>query len=300
MRICLACATEINLPAWNCARCGWTPEHSGNLVLFAPHISGAGESYDPGWYEELASLESSNFWFVARNHLIRWLASRYFPLNGKYLEVGCGTGYVLQMLHKSFPGWTMFASEAQPEGIEFAKKRVPGEVTFFQMDACAIPFRNEFDVIGAFDVLEHIRDDVTAINQIHAALKPGGYFILSVPQHIFLWSKYDEAGCHFRRYSAHDLENKLQAADFLLLESTSFNSLLLPLMVLSRYSRFLKKGSDADPVDVLQELRLSSPLNYLLSSVLKLEFQLTKLGIRWPVGGSRIIVAKKPDTKETI
>jgi SAM-dependent methyltransferase len=260
-------------------------------IHFSEHISGVTESYNPAWYEELAKLEAENFWFVARNRIIKWLAKRVLSVNGNYLEVGCGTGFVLQMLQKTFSGWKICATEAQPEGIEFARKRVSADVSFFQMDACNIPFRDEFDAIGAFDVIEHIPDDVAAIAQIHSAIKPGGHFILSVPQHMFLWSKYDEAGCHFRRYSADELETKLKAAGFSILMSTSFNSLLLPLMMLSRA---MKKGDEGGAVDVLEELRLSYAVNFGLSVILRIEFMLIRLGVRFPFGGSRIVVALKP------
>jgi SAM-dependent methyltransferase len=238
----------------------------------------------------LARLEAGNFWFVARNRLIRWMVMRYLLANGSYLEVGCGTGFVLQMLCKTFPKWRIYATEAQPEGIGFARQRVPADVSFFQMDACNIPFRDEFDAIGAFDVIEHIPDDVAAIAQIFSALKPGGHFVLSVPQHMFLWSKYDEAGCHFRRYSAAEIESKLKVAGFSIVVSTSFNSLLLPLMMLSRA---MKKGDGAGQVDVLEELRLSSTVNTALSIILRIEFLLIRFGVRFPVGGSRIVVAQK-------
>lgn len=263
---------------------------TSGVVQFAPHIYGASESYDPAWYEELAGLEAGNFWFGARNRLIRWLAKRYLPTNGNYLEVGCGTGFVLQMLQKAFSGWRINATEAQSKGIEFARERVPADVTFFQMDACHIPFRDEFDAVGAFDVIEHIPDDVAAIAQVHSALKPGGHFILSVPQHMFLWSKYDEAGCHFRRYSATEIESKLKAAGFSILASSSFNSLLLPLMMLSRAT---KKGNSGGQVDVLEELRLSPAVNAALSAVLRIEFLMIRSGVRFPIGGSRIVVAQK-------
>ena len=290
VKTCLLCQHEIPTEKWNCNYCGWTPIQQNGVILFAPHISGVTESYDPVWYEELASLEAGNFWFVARNRLIDWLASRYLPDKSKYLEVGCGTGFVLHMLHKKFPHWQISATEVQPEGLEYAKHRVSSDVLLLQMDSCAIPFRNEFDVIGAFDVIEHISDDVTAIQQIHSALKPGGFFILSVPQHMFLWSKYDEAGCHFRRYDSVDIKNKLKAAGFSILFSTSFNSLLLPFMMLSRITG--KEKADGK-IDVLEDLRLSSVVNHVLSFILKIEFVLLRLGIKFPFGGSRIVVAQK-------
>lgn len=290
MKICLSCAEKIVGKIWKCDNCGWMPQNSDDVVLFAPHISGAGESYDPIWYDELAFLESKNFWFIARNRLIDFLAKRYFSQNSKYLEVGCGTGFVLQMLHKKFPNWSICATEAQLHGFSFARKRVTNEVKFFQMDACAIPFKEEFDVVGAFDVIEHIRDDVLAISQIHAALKPNGYFILSVPQHMFLWSRYDEAACHFRRYSKSELHGKLTEAGFSIIESTSFNSILLPLMAGSRY---FMKTKDAVSFDVLQELRLKPRVNFFLSALLAIELRLIALGMRWPFGGSRLVIAKK-------
>ena len=290
MKFCLQCSCELTSNGWICPQCGWKPELSNGINLFAPEISGATESYDPVWYGELASLEINNFWFVSRNNLIRWLAKKHCPEKGTYLEVGCGTGFVLQMLHKLFPKWSVFATEAQPEGIQFAKKRVSESVIFFQMNACAIPFKNEFDVIGAFDVIEHISDDVTAIEQIYEALKPNGVFVVSVPQHMFLWSQYDEIGCHFRRYSALEIENKLKDAGFNVIASTSFNSLLLPLMMLSRY---LNKNKSKEQIDVLEELKVSRWINYLLSGALKLELLLIKIGLNLPLGGSRIVIAKK-------
>lgn len=290
MKVCLACEAEIYGNDWRCSHCSWHPQILDKVQIFAPNISGATESYDPSWYAELATLEVNNFWFVARNRLINWLAKCYLPVNGNYLEVGCGTGFVLQMLCKTFPKWQIYATEAQPEGIGFARQRVPADVSFFQMDACHIPFRDEFDAIGAFDVVEHIKDDVAAISQIHAALKPGGHFMLSVPQHMFLWSKYDEAGCHFRRYSAAEIESKLKTAGFSILVSTSFNSLLLPLMMLSRA---MKKGDSGGQIDVLQELRISAVVNTMLSAVLRIELLLIRLGVRFPFGGSRILVAQK-------
>ena len=70
------------------------------------------------------------------------------------------------------------------------------------MDARNIPFRDEFDVIGAFDVLEHIDEDVAVIDEVRKALRPGGGFLMSVPQHPALWSQQDERAFHVRRYTA--------------------------------------------------------------------------------------------------
>ena len=99
------------------------------------------------------------------------------------------------------------------EGIDFANARVP-DADLFQMDARQIPFREEFDVIGAFDVFEHIDQDQTVLEQMHAAVKPGGGIIVTVPQHRWLWSMVDEYSFHRRRYRRMELLQKVKAAGF--------------------------------------------------------------------------------------
>lgn len=288
MKRCLACSALFDAAGWTCPACGRSPVLRDGRPHFADGITGADESYNPAWYDELSRLEDGNFWFSARNRLIEWLARRHLRPGIDFLELGCGTGYVLQMLRRQFPGWRITASEAHAEGLEFAARRVGGKVAFAQMDARAIPYRDEFDAIGAFDVIEHIREDVEVLREIRAALKPGGALIMSVPQHMFLWSKFDEIGCHFRRYSMAELSAKLGETGFEIVETTSFNSLLLPVMWLSRMTR--KKANDGD---VLDELRIGRGLNAMLSAVLAAELGLVRAGVRWPAGGSRVLVARK-------
>jgi SAM-dependent methyltransferase len=288
MKRCLKCSTLFDRAEWKCPQCGWAPLQRNGRVHFAPEISGANESYDPAWYPELASLEAGNFWFRARNRAFSWIAHRYLPQTANYLEIGCGTGYVLQMFRREFPGWKLTATEAHAEGLDFAANRVEGPVTFYQVDARAIPFREEFDVVGAFDVIEHIKEDEAVLAEIHAALKPRGYVFLSVPQHMFLWSQYDELGHHFRRYSKVELDEKVRRAGFTVVDSTSFNSLLLPVMLASRWIR-----NEKEKTDVLDELRLGRTLNRMLEGVLGVERAALRAGVRWPVGGSRIVLAQR-------
>ena len=288
MKRCLKCSTLSEGAEWRCPQCGWVPSQRRGRVHFASEISGANESYDPAWYAELASLEARNFWFRSRNRAISWLAHRYLPRTANYLEIGCGTGYVLQMLQREFPEWKVTATEAHSEGLEFAAGRVGDSATLYQVDARAIPFREEFDVVGAFDVIEHIKEDEAVLAEIHDTLKPRGYVFLSVPQHMFLWSKYDELGHHFRRYSKKELIDKVGRAGFTVVDSTSFNSLLLPVMLASRLIRNEKENPD-----VLDELRLGRVTNRILEGVLGIEFAGLRAGVRWPAGGSRILLAQR-------
>jgi hypothetical protein len=128
------------------------------------------------------------------------------------------------------------------------------------------------------------------LKSIFSAIKPGGGCLITVPQHMWLWSKVDEAACHKRRYNKSELHSKLSDAGFKVVYSTSFVSLLLPIMMLSR------AGKRSDDTNVSPEsLKINPVLNSLLSSVLSIERFLISLGVRFPLGGSRIIVATKDD-----
>jgi 2-polyprenyl-3-methyl-5-hydroxy-6-metoxy-1,4-benzoquinol methylase len=158
------------------------------------------------------------------------------------------------------------------------------------MDARSIPFEKEFDVIGGFDVLEHIKEDEKVLAQIYTALKPEGLMLLSVPQHAWLWSPVDEYACHERRYAATDLHQKIEAAGFCVIRSTSFVTTLLPAMMISR---FLQKKVSDKKFDGTAELKISPSLNALFSKLLGAELALIKRGFNFPVGGSRLVVARK-------
>lgn len=290
MKRCLACQ-KCYLPSLTeCPSCGFAPPLVDGFQSYAPDFAKGGGGFKSSYFSELARLEDRNFWFRSRNQLIGWVLRKYCKNFQSFLEVGCGTGYVLSGVSKEFPGATLLGSEIFTAGLGFAAARLPS-VNFIQMDARNIPYREEFDVIGAFDVLEHIEEDVTVLREVHSALKTNGFLFLTVPQHSWLWSLVDEYACHVRRYSASELHQKLESAGFEVVRSTSFVSLLLPAMLLSRVKQRYAKIS-IDPAD---ELKLSEGLNSFLYRVMQVEVGLIQRGVSFPLGGSRLVVAKRRD-----
>lgn len=247
------------------------------------------EGFEPAYFAELVSLEAGNFWFRSRNRLIVWALGKYRPGFRSLLEVGCGTGYVLSGIAAAFPGARLVGTEVYAEGLAQAATRLPG-IAFAQVDARALPYRSEFEVIGAFDVIEHIAEDEAVLAQAHAALQPGGLLLLTVPQHAWLWSPADAYARHVRRYAAGELHAKVRAAGFEVLRSTSFVSVLLPAMVASR---LLRREDAAGGFDPRAEFRIPGTLNAMLESLLALERRLIALGLDFPCGGSRLVVARK-------
>ena len=143
------------------------------MVLLAPDLASGANGFEADYFGVLAGLEANHFWFRSRNQLIGWAIRRYFPRATKLLEIGCGTGFVLASLQQNFPDLKLAGSEIFLEGLSFARQRVP-TADLMQMDATRIPFEAEFDVVGAFDVIEHIAADTQVLQQMHQAIRPGG------------------------------------------------------------------------------------------------------------------------------
>lgn len=249
---------------------------------------GSGEGFDPTYFDELSRLEDGNWWFRSRNRSITWALGHFFPGCRSFFEIGCGTGFVLKGIQEAFPHLILSGSELFGEGLSYARSRLPN-VSFFQLDARHIPFEEEFDVMGGFDVLEHIEQDEEVLRQMFRATRKGGGILLTVPQHPFLWSYVDDISFHKRRYTRRKLLDKVEEAGFAVLWSTSFVSLLLPFMFFIRRGKRYPRGE----FDPLAELKVGEPLNHLLEKIMDVECHLIRAGVSLPMGGSLLMAAKK-------
>ena len=288
MKRCLACEALFEGAGWTCPKCGYQPALRDERYQFTEEPPDARAGFKPEYFARLAKIEASNFWFRARNELIQWALRNYFPDAKSFFEIGCGTGFVLAGIREDFPRMRLVGSEIFADGLVFAKARLP-EVELYQMDARRIPFEREFDVVGAFDVLEHVIEDENVLVQMFNAAQPGGGLLITVPQHSFLWSASDQHAKHQRRYNRAELRRKVESAGFQIERITSFNSLLLPLMICSRMQR--KRDQDANP---WREFEISSALNRTLESILSFERMMIKKGVSFPVGGSLLLIGRKP------
>ncbi len=290
MKRCLKCNRKFEGRDWCCPECGWRPEQSGRVPVFAPDLARNNDGFKASYFAPLAAKEAGHFWFRARNSLILWALGKYGAKVSSIMEIGCGTGFVLQGIAIHFPGMRLVGSEIYPEGIAFAAERISrGE--FLQMDAREIPFVDEFDAIGAFDVIEHIDDDETVLKQICRALKPRGLLLLTVPQHRWLWSAVDEHACHVRRYTARELHSKITRAGFTIVRSTSFIVSLLPPMLAFR----LMQRGEKNTFNPHEGLNIHPLLNRVFEGLLRLELALIRMGVSFPAGGTRMVVAIKTE-----
>lgn len=247
------------------------------------------EYFPPGLFEELASIEPTNWWFCSRVRLLLWVISNRIRTLPSFLEVGCGTAFILEKIREAYPSAELYGSEYFVEGLEIARKRVP-TATLSQLDATVMTEDNQYDVIGAFDVLEHIDQDNTVLRNLCRALRSSGYLMITVPQHRWLWSVADDHAGHVRRYSRKELVGKVCASGLSVDYCTSFVSLLLPLMVVSRL-RMHRTGYNP-----MSEFHVSKLVNSVLEAIMAFELRMLKMGVRFRMGGSLFLLAKKHDT----
>jgi SAM-dependent methyltransferase len=246
-------------------------------------------------YEDMAALEDGHWWFrgrreICRTALARALGDRH-PAEGrrKILDVGCGTGGNLPMLGElgDVDGMELNASAAAR-----ARSRLPGGGQVFEGGLPeGLPPGRRYDVITAFDVLEHVERVEEAISAIAAALVPGGVFVCTVPAFMFLWSEHDVANHHFRRYRRRQLVAQLEQGPLRIRHTSYFNSWLFPAVAGVRLLKRLSKLPEAGKADY----DLSMPprlLNELLARVFASERRLVA-GAGLPVGVSLLAVASR-------
>ena len=250
------------------------------------------ELYPTDAFSRLEGVEDRHFWFRERNRLLLWCAEVLFPRTRRYLELGCGTGYVLKGFAERFPEWEIGALEYFDEGLAVASKRIANlgvPVNLEKGDARNLSKFRDLDLIGAYDVLEHIEEDETVVSEAAKALKPGGGLLITVPQHMWLWSARDDSAGHKRRYTRDEITTKLEAAGFEIVRVTSFVSLLLPAMLVSRWTE-----KDSAHSSRQREFALPSFLNRIFGELLKFERALIRSGVNLPLGGSLLVAARLP------
>ena len=163
-------------------------------------------------YERMYVLEDTYWWFQGRMRMIQTLLEHYMPESprpGRVLDVGCGTGLMLQHLKHWEPVGLDFSTLA----MSFCRRR--GLDHLVAGDVVKLPIRSgSMDLILALDLIEHIERDDLMIREFRRVLRPGGYLMATVPAHQKLWSDHDVALHHYRRYSYTGFRRLLRSAGF--------------------------------------------------------------------------------------
>ena len=288
MKRCLQCATAFTATAWTCPACAFTPAVQDGIPVFAPALAQAISGFENSFFATHGNEEAErSFWPQARSALLVWALQRNAPGARTFLEIGCGSGGVLAHFERALPEFNLVGAEALVEGLRMARRKLT-RTHLMQFDASRIPYVDEFEVAGAFDVIEHIHDDQAVLASMVTALRPGGVLMLTVPQHPFLFGPADVYAKHERRYTASGLTAQVRQLGLTVECVTSFVSILFPLMAAARLLAKWRGGT----YDISDEFKIG-PLNSVFGWVMDIERWTIRHGMRWPFGGSLLVVARK-------
>jgi len=224
-----------------------------------------------------------HWWFQGRLAVLLAVLRRSLPARRlRILELGCGTGNVLEALGAFGEAVGM---EAHPDlvaaglaaGLDVRSGRLP--------DNLPVPERWA-DVVCLLDVVEHLDDEAAALAAARRALAPGGLLVVTVPAYRWLWSAHDVALGHRRRYTAGELRARVVAAGFRVERVSYFNTLLFPMVAAVRAC---KRLVDARAHDLR---RPAEPWNHWLAWIFGLERHLVPRH-SLPFGASLLVLARR-------
>ena len=242
------------------------------------------------YYYQYFHLERNNWWFQVRFEIIKQTIQRYV-FNGtplKILNIGVATGAGSDML--SVFG-NVVSSEYDEETCRFLKDEL--KIDVIQASVTALPFAdNTFDLVCAFDVIEHVEDDLQAYTEMKRVCKKGGKRAVTVPAFMMMWSGHDVINHHFRRYKREGILKLLSHHHLKSKYSSYFNTILfLPVLLI----RLAKNALGKNEIPQSDFQTNTSPLiNKTLKAIFSVELFLLKL-MSLPFGVSYFNISEKVD-----
>jgi SAM-dependent methyltransferase len=243
-------------------------------------------------YPILYKVEQSHWWYIGRRRIIAGFVEQICrgvtDRRPRILDVGCGTGANLLLLSKYGDAEGVDVSE---DALAFCRERGLSDVKLGAGEE--LPYDdNTFDLVTAFDVVEHMDDDLAGLSEMFRVLRPGGHALLFVPTFMFLWGLQDEVSNHRRRYRLPELRRVLEKAGFEIERSTYANiTFFLPILLVRKLMRLTGIRTET-------ENTINVPaLNGVLGKVFGTESTILRY-MNLPFGVSGLCVARKPIAKE--
>ena len=239
-------------------------------------------------YEFLFNIEEHFWWFVSMRRITDTiLASQLQRGRLAVLDAGCGTGF--NLLHFQNSGHAIYGFDYAREAVSAVKRR--GFEKVARASITDIPYPSEFfDLAYSFEVIDEVADSDRAIRELYRVLKPGGSLLLRLPAFDWLRSSHDTDIGTLHRYTLGEIEEKVRLAGFQIRKSTYANSLLFPVVALSRFLKRIGIGGGTDTKPLPAALQWLDPI---FRTVLGIEARLIGWNVRLPFGLSAICYAEK-------
>ena len=244
-------------------------------------------------FDAIHRYAARHWWFRGRQKIVLGLLDRYYGQraagrSGLVLDLGCGAGNNLAALGRYGEVW---GADPAPKALAYCREHFKGRLDEIWLPD-RIPYPEaSFDLIVTLDVLEHVEDDLGALQRILRLLKPGGVLALTVPALRWLWSHHDVEHHHFRRYHRGQLRRMLSRIGFDVECISYINFLLLPLM---GAARMLLRPKTWSARDLESGTR---PPARILEAIFGFERHVLWMGTL-PIGGSLVAIVRRPAGSE--
>lgn len=246
------------------------------------------------YLQQYIQLEKEHWWFVVRQKiLLNFLSKNLIIKPQSILNIGAAGGESskwLSVLGKvtSVETESLFVELLAAQNLEVVNANIVD-----------MPFEdNSFDLVCAFDVIEHVEFDIEAMKEMIRVCKPNGKICIAVPAFNILWSKHDTVNGHFRRYSKKML--KTLGDNFVSIEkkeATYFNTILFLPVLIARKIRNLFSKDKVNQQSDFTYFKNNGVVNYILKTIFSTELFLLKF-IKFPFGVSLVWVWQKLDNNK--
>lgn len=235
-------------------------------------------------YDRIRDLETEHWWFVGRRKVLKALIERLAPpTQAKILEVGCGAGGNIPLL-QTFGDVTALEPDEVSRAYVTERFGIPVDGGLLPDGLPYAP--GSFDLICAFDVIEHVDDDSGSIAALASLLREGGALLTTVPAYQWMWSHHDVLHHHKRRYTLTDYRKAFAGSGLKIETAGYFNTLLFPVAAALRVFKRWRNDESADDA-------MPSPwLNSVLTTIFGSEAALAAAG-GLPFGVSIAVIARK-------
>ena len=175
---------------------------------------------------------ANHFWVRHRNELIRKHFGIFIRDANEVGEIGCGSGLVLsylsKTLHRKIDGF-----ELNLNALKLCPK-VNGTLYIYDILQRQVDYLEKYNLLMMMDVLEHIENEQEFLCAVRDHIAPQGYLIVGVPMRQHLYSAYDRADGHYRRYSQKYLKSVIESSGFNIVDVVQWGHAYLPLLLLRK------------------------------------------------------------------